>query len=337
MASLLDCAILAEDVYDRSGNSLAETHGWTRVDGQNWADGFAAGVYRKDHESIVAYRGTDDVADALADARMVPLTSGQHVRAVLPEVLRAYGLQENPELGAGAYLLGRLLASPQVTAVIALAADQVPRDQAGQAADYLDRLDTPPAFLVGHSLGGALAKVMCQHRGIPAIGFNSPCMGNLQGTVPMSNMNLLSVNSIGDPLSLATRTAGNLSHGRELLVRIHPFGRRPPSRPEMPAYVRPVSCPRTPGDWYRRPDGLLVAAASNLCETAMDAWEPVGRAASAPSRAMELLRQYPGYYRALATYLGDMALYHHNITHLRKAITLQPVFQQSLQADFSGI
>ena len=327
MASLLDCAILAEDVYDRSGNSLAESHGWTRLDGQNWADGFAAGGYRKANE----------MADALADARMVPLTSEQHVRAVLPEVLRAYGLQDNAELGAGAYILGRLLASPRVTAVIEQAANRVPREQAGQAAEYLDRLDAPPAFLVGHSLGGALAKALCQQRGIPAIGFNSPFMGDLQGTVPMSSMDLLSVNSIGDPLSLSTRTAGNQSHGRELQVRIHPFGRRPPSRPQMPSYVRPVSCPRTPGSWYRRPDGILMEVAGDLCETAMEIWEPVGRTASAPSRALEMLRQYPGYYGALTSYLADMALYHHSITNLRKAITLNGAFQSELQPGFQGV
>jgi hypothetical protein len=105
----------------------------------------------------------------------------------------------------------------------------------------------------------------------------------------------------------------------------------------MPAYVRPVSCPRTPGDWYRRPDGLLVVAASNLCETAMEAWDPVGRAASAPARALQTARQYPEYYRALVAYLADMALYHHSITNLRKAITLQPAFRKALLNDFSGI
>ncbi|MDH3466609.1 MAG: hypothetical protein OES26_12035 [Gammaproteobacteria bacterium] len=337
MISLLDCAVLADDVYNREDNNLAISHGWRRVDGQNWPDGFAAGLYEKGNERVIAFRGTDDVSDAIADAQMVPVAEDQRVRSVTPAILRAYGLQDNVELNSGALVLGTLLTHRQTRSAVATWANRAPTNQTTQALAYYDRSRRPPRFVVGHSLGGALAKIVSQRRAIPAIAFNSPFMGSMHGVAPVSSPSIWSVNTIGDPLSLATHQAGNLPHGRTIAVRIARFSRRPPPQPELPAYTRPVSCPRTAEAWYRRPEGILQAAASNACEVAMDAWDSVGSTLSMPERYLQMLRQYPAYYAGLFTYLKDAALHHHSMENLRTAIGRNRQYRQALPSNLSSV
>lgn len=96
MASVRDCAVLAFDVYDRTGNSAATGAGWTRLDPANWSYGFAAGQYRRRDQAVVAYRGTDtdDSRDIIADAVMVPLARPGAGTHTLRTLLTQYGVDK---------------------------------------------------------------------------------------------------------------------------------------------------------------------------------------------------------------------------------------------------
>ncbi|NND58748.1 MAG: hypothetical protein HKN49_00625 [Gammaproteobacteria bacterium] len=334
MASIQDCAILAEDVYNQTGenpNELASRAGWERLDGQSWPDGFAAGYYRRGDEYIVSYRGTDDLADALADAEMIPQASDEQFGGTLPSVLGAYGLGDVAELRLGGAALARLLSSDDVRTLIDRYGNRVPQQQTQQAIRYLEQLSTPPAYLVGHSLGGALAKTLSLERQIACVGFNSPYMGDLQGTVPVTSALVLSVNTIGDPLSLATQSVGNLGHGRVELVTVAPMANGPPARPQMAEYRRPNICARGSARPLVSAEAVMAAAAGAVCETMVDVWEPIGRALSSPQRLLEFIGRHPRYYRALGNYLKDAALHHHSIVNLRQAVQADRTYAARLR------
>jgi len=92
MPSILDCALLSLDVYSRTDNTLADSAGWNRLDGQNWQRGFAAGCYEKKGARIVAFRGTetDDFSDILSDVQMVPLINDQDAARTMDAMLTSY-------------------------------------------------------------------------------------------------------------------------------------------------------------------------------------------------------------------------------------------------------
>lgn len=240
MASVVDCAALALDVYDRGTgprlNYIAAEQGWTRVDGQNWSPGFAAGVYRKDEEVVIAYRGTDgdDPNDILSDAQMVPRVPEGTAQRTLDTLVRRYGVSANGDL---AWLPGVVEAFAQLDFVqssVREYANRIPQSQSRQALAYFDQCQPAPSMVVGHSLGGALAKIISLQRSLLGIAFNSPFMGDLQGVAPMSSAQILSINTEGDPLSLATRAAGNLGHGRNITITVPQPEQnrpRPPRRP----------------------------------------------------------------------------------------------------------
>jgi hypothetical protein len=331
MVTAFDCAVLSEDVYNQEDNSLAEGHGWARLDGQGWGSGFAAGTYLKGRDRVVAFRGTDDFADVLSDARMVPDASVDRIEAVTPALLDQYGLSDREELVIGGSLLTQLLTTGDARRVIRTYANQVPPEQTRQAEAYLDNLAQPPTYFTGHSLGGALAKIMTVRRGIPCVALNSPYMGDLRGMTPVSSAGILSIRARSDPLSVATENAGNLPHGRVIIVDTPDYANPPPRRPEVQSYTRPTGCPRASGNWWTSEEGIYAAVAGPVCEAALDAWEPVGRALSAPRRHLRYwYRQYPNYIVELLSHVGAVALHFHSITPLRETMSGMGRFRRSL-------
>ena len=315
MVTALDCAYLAEDVYSREDNRLAQSEGWRRLDAQNWSNGFAAGLYEKNGERVIAFRGTetDDVEDLIADAHMVPAASPRQIQRVVPTLLNEYGVGDRTEMQVGGAMLGGILSSLEARAATAVLANQVPPEQTQQAESYLRRQSTPPTYLTGHSLGGALAKVIALRSGIACVAFNSPFMGHLRGVVPMSSEQIISINARLDPLSLATRTVGNPPHGPVIEVETARCRSVPPSRP------RDYECPRVGSDWYMSEQGIYGYMATAFCEVT----RPIGAAVTASERYLE-------YEQGLLRHLGEAALHYHSMGNLRASMMPMPRFRRSL-------
>lgn len=175
MISFFECACLAEDVYNRENNNLASEIGWTRVDAQNWPNGFAAGLYRKNNMTVISFRGTDtdDIEDILADLRMVPASAINLTEELPQALLHAYGV-DALEMQVGGYFVGQIATNFRTQLIVRAFANQIPREQVQRAMRYFLNISPRPALLVGHSLGGALAKVVSLEHNIRAIAFNSP-------------------------------------------------------------------------------------------------------------------------------------------------------------------
>ena len=86
MATILDCVLLSEDVYEDSLASRVAGRGWTRIH-TYMCGGFYACHYSKNGESIIAYRGTNDLADIVADANQMVVLNAAPVGHV-----QAYGI-----------------------------------------------------------------------------------------------------------------------------------------------------------------------------------------------------------------------------------------------------
>jgi alpha-beta hydrolase superfamily lysophospholipase len=177
-------------------------------------------------------------------------------------------------------------------------ANQVPTTQLSQALAYFDRCPRAPNFVTGHSLGGALAQLVSQQRGVPAIAFNSPFMGDLSGVVLTSSQLIVQINARGDPLSLATAAAGNLPHGRVITLDTAPFHPGPRLADAPPWWVAAVS----------------PAAAAFIVE-----------------------RDQFQYHRELLSYLGEAMLHYHSMENLMKTIRLLRRFTTQLRPDLSNL
>jgi len=329
--SFFECACLAEDVYHRENNDLASAIGWTRVDAQNWQNGFAAGLYRKNNTTVVSFRGTDtdDIDDILADLRMIPLSELDLTEELPQALLHAYGVDAQ-EMQVGGYIVGQIATSAATRRRIRAHANQVPREQVQQALQYFLSIEPRPAVLVGHSLGGALAKIVSLEHNIRAIAFNSPFMGDLQGVRPISSLYISSINARLDPLSMATDLVGNLAHGQTILVDTAPYPEALPVRPEVAQYTRPVSCPR--GGRGYSPEAILRDATAAACEAFMGSLvDPVARAVSWPVRALDMLTRYPHYYLQLVTYAAGAAGYFHSMEQLRLKMAQQARFTGAVE------
>lgn len=177
MASIFDCALLSEDVYEDCLTSRVAGRGWSRVNSFT-CGGFYAGLYRKNEESIIAYRGTNDLDDLVADANMIP--------------------------GMG----------------------RIPPSQSSSALRVYEECSQCSvngiAVVTGHSLGGALAKVVSQRKNVTAIAFNAPFVGDLGGTVPMTSSLISNINAVKDPVSSVTRALGSLPEGSVDQVMVRP-------------------------------------------------------------------------------------------------------------------
>lgn len=304
MASVNDCAALADDVYSREHNELARGARWQRLDAQNWSYGFAAGTYQRGDERVIAFRGTDtdDSEDIFgSNALMVPLMQAGAARTALESLFREYGVDDGNALSVVApRVIERIAQLDLVQSYIRLHLNRVPA-QLTRALEYFDRCDPPPRFITGHSLGGALAQLVAQQRSVPAIAFNAPFMGTLQGVVPASSMLIAQINSRGDPLSLATQNVGNLPHGRVIWIVL----------PQPP--VRPPVFQRRQLRWTQLATGGMGAVAM--------------REAEAHAR----------YYRELLTYLGEVMLYYHGMDQLRRTLAGNRRYGQPLSGDLGNI
>ena len=308
MPSIGDCALLAQDIYDRTGGSSAADAGWSRRDPMNWGNGFAAGTYVKGTEVVVAFRGTetDDAEDLISDAMMVPLTQRGQAQSTLRSLLREYNVTSLNLITAYApSILEGLMQQPVMRAVIRSRANQVPGEQLHAALQYFGRSSPAPTMVTGHSLGGALAQLVSLQRGVRCVAFNSPHMGDLgasstargatvAGAVPMSSQLLVQVNADRDPLSMATRGI-NTTHGREIIVPL-PTYHAPPSRrsAEAPWLVQLIA--PIPSFFYR-----------------------------------EL-----NYNRELLAYMGDIMLDGHSMANLCTAVRALGRFSNPLRPDMSN-
>jgi hypothetical protein len=318
VASLHDLAVLAVDVYSSAGGPSSSSNGWTRLDNVLWGDGFAAGRYRRGDDVIVAYRGTDDSNDAVSDARMVPLLKHGAANKTLETLLAHYGVgTSRTSIRAIKLLLVEFLESKRVQKVTTRLGNQVPPVQTKKALEFFDATSPCPEYVCGHSLGGALAKAVSDARTVAGVGFNSPYMGNMRGTIPMSSMNILSVNTVGDPLSLATQAAGNLPHGAVIPVTIPSLKKKKPATPDM--VRRRHHC-----GWRK----ILLSGVGGY----------VTCRASAEFRYRK--RQVGAewtYLESLLEYIKAAALHYHSMTNLESSLATGSHYVQPLGAHFEGV
>lgn len=298
MASILDLAILALDVYSRETNERAHEAGWIREDAQNWTDGFAAGIYRhhRTDEVVVAIRGTetDDMEDILADLIMVPILQHGQARDAVRDLLDQYRVPRGTLFDFAPGLVERISRAPASRMATLLLGNSVPPEQTRNAEAYLARCRPAPSWITGHSLGGALTKVVALSNGIPGVAFNSPFMGMLRGIARMSSSQILSVNAIGDPLSALTWSVSGLSRGPVISV-------------EAPRRYHPPVFQRTPFMERIRRGTILTQDA----------------------------RDFAAYHEAILDYLGQVALHFHGMETLVKALRLRGRFREPLAADLS--
>jgi hypothetical protein len=140
--------------------------------------------------------------------------------------------------------------------------------------------------------------VVSQQRSVPTVVFNSPCIGLLQGTIPQSFQTILHINTQGDPVSLATATAGSLPHGRVITITI-------------PRYARP---PRLEVS----PPGV------------MDWIAPI------PTRVYRETEARVRYYRNLLAYLGNVMMYYHGMDGLVRALQADSRYSVPLRNDLTN-
>lgn len=233
--TMVEAASLAEKVYKFESPS-----GWKRVgDPKIGSWGFGAALYKKGDITVVAYVGTNDAADGVVDAFMLPqLRLGAGVEA-LRKLFKRYCVTDLSVRAAMA-VLGLVIESYSSSGVARVFFNSVPPQQTRQALAFYKKHKAD--YVVGHSLGGALAKVVSQECSVPCIAFNSPCMGQMRGFTPQATDLITSVNAHLDPLSFLTREVGNQSHGRVIEKRVFKGKREPKNRwLSFFAYVNPAA------------------------------------------------------------------------------------------------
>lgn len=302
-----ELAVMAEDCYNLIGGSVAAQFwndaGWVREAGvaKDANSGFAAVRYWKNGVAVIAYRGTSDPTDAVADANMTPLLREGVANHALEKLLQAYGVGDRrtsvriaTEFSAG------VLESSLTQKAVGKWGNRVPAGQTREALSFYDATFPKPVMVVGHSLGGALAKTVGDNRKVVSVGFNSPYMGGMQGVFQHSSMLETSIDTVGDPLSLLTREVGNLPHGRVINVEIHPLSRLPPQPPNVPA-------PRQ--NCEIRDFGALGLSGYLGCKAGV--W--VRHKATQAGAELDYLSE-------LGDFLQEAALHYHSMANLRRAL-----------------
>lgn len=295
--TVFDCAIAADDCY--GANPMCSEGGWIIADPKKWGAGFAASTFRRGTQVIIAFRGTDDQEDALADAEMLPAVGVVASWDAVNLLLKKYNVGDEktpkwvPAAVVGAIQLARTYGENKGVT------NRVPKEQRRLALKYYAATKPAPSFVVGHSLGGALAQIVGLERKVAAVSFNSPFIGGIHGDVPMSTLTLLHVNADLDPVSMLTKAAGSLPHGGVKNVRLPP-------------------CPEIPPK-------------AGLGSLDLPMWAPFfAQVVTAPERAR--------YIGSLVAYLERAAIYYHSMANLRAALgRLDWATKTPIDATFSRI
>jgi hypothetical protein len=253
--SIRELAWLSAQVYFDS----SAPNGWRRIasDGAgNEQGGFYGAAYQKAGYVVVAFRGTSDRSDAWHDSFMAPNIEPAQAKGAMLGLMDAYGVPKGHS--------GAMNAAQAMHNVFSQArfGNVVPLYQTLPARQFVRRVReicaTEKLILrcfTGHSLGGAIAQYAAENTGtggacqipvcIPAVAFNSPNMGSMRNMRKGNGGGIVIVNARLDPLSLATRLAGNCSHAtssrHEFSLDTEPYGVKPPSLPSTPTQDQFVS------------------------------------------------------------------------------------------------
>ncbi|CAN5342004.1 hypothetical protein BH11PSE2_BH11PSE2_06750 [soil metagenome] len=242
--TLQDCANLATGVYEDVSNA----YGWKQISHQGFGDGpggFFGAAYRRDMDVIIALRGTSDTTDIIDDASMAPFKTPAEARNFGVQFVRFYTKTNEAEARQIASVMeaawkAKILERGKML-ILGERLNNVPSSQTTELDKFLFRLggemlgyNLRIRAFVGHSLGGALAQAASENysRGpfmintltgsrtvmkrisIPAVAFNGPYMGTMEGMHKGHGPGILCVNTAHDPLSVATSMARNETHAK---------------------------------------------------------------------------------------------------------------------------
>jgi hypothetical protein len=287
--TILACALLANDVYANTGKAPGFTriHQYAATD-----DGFFGAAYQWGETVVVSLRGTQEMQDAIDDLNMIPGINGNAADLAMQKLVIEYCKGTRVEMAAiqntGAFAK-YLFSRAGVQKGVEKWGNRIPPNQARNAYTFAKQVKNlcqkeklNIRCFTGHSLGGALAQYLSEQTGdgglttieknVPAVAFNSPSMGTIAGMRKGMGGGILCVNSRLDPLSLATKLAGNESHakGPDYYIRVETWMMDPP--PPM----SPTPTPNEQGAF----NGWFVKAA--------------GRYHSMDNLYMALMSKFPG-------------------------------------------